>query len=161
MAQRERPQMIRYGIAQGEQGMIDWAWVDAQLAKSRNYWISTVTPDGKPHAMPVWGVWHDGALYFGSDRESRKSKNLMANAAVVVHLESGDDAVILEGDAARVTDGDLLDALSKVYGAKYDEYTPDFRNEPDTLIFAVQPRKAFAWKESDFPNTATRWRFGT
>lgn len=52
--ERGRPHMIRYGIAQGEKGMIEWAWVDEQLTKARNYWIATVTPDGKPHAAPVF-----------------------------------------------------------------------------------------------------------
>jgi len=35
--ERGRPHMTRYGIAQGEKGMIEWAWVDEQLTKARNY----------------------------------------------------------------------------------------------------------------------------
>lgn len=157
MMQRERPHMTRYGIAAGDTGMIEWAWVDEQLTKARNYWIGTVTPEGKPHVMPVWGVWLDGVFYFGSDRESRKSKNIDAQPEIVVHLESGDDAVIVEGRAERITEAAQLDKLSAVYDAKYPGYTPDFKSEPDTVIFAITPKKVFAWKESDFPNTATRW----
>jgi len=59
--------------------------------------------DGLPHAVPVWGVWVDGALYFGTDRRSRKARNLATNQGAVVHLESGDDAVILEGFAEEIT----------------------------------------------------------
>lgn len=159
MTQRGRPQMRNYGIADGEQGMIEWAWVEDQMTRARNYWISTVTPDGKPHAAPVWGIWHDGALYFSTDGASRKAKNLSANPVVSAHLESGDDAVMLEGTAERVTDGDLLDTLSQVYNAKYPGFVQDFRNQKDALVLVIRARKALAWQESDFPNTATRWLF--
>ncbi len=159
MVQRGRPQMERYGISESEQGMLDWTWVEGQLSNARNYWISTVTPDGKPHAAPVWGLWHDGAFYFSTDSVSRKAKNLTANPALAMHLESGDDAVMLEGEAALVTDGDLLDELSRVYNAKYPGYVQDFRNQKEGVVYVLRARKALAWKESDFPNTATRWAF--
>src|SRR5574338_202738 len=101
----ERPGITQtYGISRDPAGMMEWTWVEDQLTKSRNYWIASVTPDGKPHVAPVWGVWIDGALYFGSERESRKSKNLLANPNAVVHLESGDDTVILEGAVGELKD---------------------------------------------------------
>jgi len=62
--------------------------VRGRPARSRNYWICTSRPDGRPHSMPVWGFWTDGALYFGTERSSRKGKNLAHNYAVSVHLES-------------------------------------------------------------------------
>lgn len=58
--------------------------------------------------MPVWGIWLGGAVYFGTDRRSRKAKNLAANPSLVIHLESGDDAVILEGAAEEVDDRGLI-----------------------------------------------------
>src|SRR5437868_6624995 len=96
-AKRTRPEMKDYGISTDPQGMLVWDWVDVQMEKSRNYWIASSGTDGKPHAAPVWGVWMDGALYFSTSPTSRKARNLSANPDVVVHLESGDDVVILEG----------------------------------------------------------------
>ena len=52
---RSRPTMKDYGIHTSDEGLMDWSWVDEQMAKSRNYWICTTRPDGKPHAAPVWG----------------------------------------------------------------------------------------------------------
>src|SRR3712207_802185 len=104
----QRPHMPGYGIHPAADGLLDWSQVTAQLEQARNYWVATTRPDGRPHAAPVWGVWLDGAFYFGTGRTSVKGRNLAANPALTVHLESGDDAVILEGVAEPVTDPALL-----------------------------------------------------
>src|SRR5437016_13514736 len=82
---------------------LPWKHATERLQKSRNYWIVTAGRDGRPHAMPVWGFWFAGTLYFGTGRGSRKWRNLHSNPRIVVHLESGDDVVILEGTAREVS----------------------------------------------------------
>ncbi len=154
---RSRPQMRDYGIHQDGDGMLPWSWVDGQMAEARNYWVCSTRPDGKPHAAPVWGVWLEGTLYFSTSPTSRKGRNLAANPAVVVHLESGDDTVILEGTVQRVTDRALLGRVVDVYAAKY-AFRPD-PDDPSGLWLALQPQAVFAWQEADFPRTATRWTF--
>jgi nitroimidazol reductase NimA-like FMN-containing flavoprotein (pyridoxamine 5'-phosphate oxidase superfamily) len=148
-----------YGIAKDRDGMLPWSHVSSRLARSRNYWICTTRPDGRPHAMPVWGVWVNETLYFGTARDSVKARNMAANPALTVHLESGDDCVILEGTAKEMTDGDggLFDAIADAYADKYDGYRPELATGEGT--FALRPRVAFAWLEKDYPRTATRWRF--
>ena len=153
----DRPEMEGYGIDRSvTHSMLSWEWARDQLERSRNYWISTTRPDGRPHVMPVWGVAIDGVVYFGSGRSSRRARNLAHNPAVVVHLESGDEAVIVEGIAEEVTDREELAAVAERYRAKYDLWS-----DPDegSAIYAVRPRVAFGWLEKDYPNTATRWRF--
>jgi pyridoxine/pyridoxamine 5'-phosphate oxidase len=108
--------------------------------------------------MPVWGVWLDDAFHFATDRASRKARNLAANPAVVVHLESGDDVVLLEGRARPVTDPARLAAFDAAYQAKYGVRMADVPG--DVSVWVVTPRVAFGWHERDFPGTATRWRFG-
>lgn len=156
-----RPQMPKgYGIldAASGSGLVSLSRVEERMAAARNYWIGTTRPDGRPHAMPVWGVWFDRTLYFGTDRQSRKARNLAANPAVVVHLESGDDVVILEGVAKEVTDPARLAAFDDAYVAKYGLRRAEFPGDPS--IWGVATRVAFAWQERDFPGTATRWLFG-
>jgi len=85
-----------------------WSRVEELLAGSRNYWIITTRPGGRPHAAPVWGLWREGMLYFATDRRSRRARNLGANTELVVHLESGDEVVILEGSAEELTASPLL-----------------------------------------------------
>ncbi len=156
----ERPQMAKgYGIDASRAGLLDWEWVASRLEGARNYWICSTRPDGRPHAMPVWGVWLDTTLYFGSDAQAVKTKNLLADARVNVHLESGNEAVILEGNAEVVRDPARLVQTAAAYAQKYPGYTPEPDFGPGTVIFAVKPHKALAWRESDFPTSATRWFF--
>jgi general stress protein 26 len=143
-----------YGLKPRKQ-YLPWSHAEARLAKSRNYWICTTRPDGRPHSIPVWGSWTDGALYFGTERTSRKARNLAHNPALSVHLESGDDVVILEGTAVEVSDPAIFRKIDKAYRTKYK--TP---LHPEAVLYCVRPRVALAWTEKNFPNDATRWKFG-
>jgi hypothetical protein len=107
--------------------------------------------------MPMWGLWLDGRFYFSTDRGSRKSRNLTDNAGAVVHLESGDEVVILEGVARPVTEDTEHLAFEEAYARKYDVCLSEIPGE--VAAWAVEPRVAFAWREGDFPRTTTRWTF--
>src|SRR3954468_12870960 len=115
----ERPGMpAGYGISAGAEGFVPWAWVEEQLVGARNYWVCTTRADGRPHAMPVWAVWLDEVLLFSTDPTSIKGRNLAARPQVVVHLESGDEVVLLEGRAAEM-DRSRLGPFVAAYDAKY------------------------------------------
>ena len=106
--------------------------------------------------MPVWGLWFDEAFYFSTDPSSRKGRNLAANPRLVVHLESGDDVVILEGTAERLNGESVPPGFADAYEAKYG-----IRFDPSDEAFGVyllRTSVTFAWRERDFPKSATRWR---
>src|SRR5690349_1562525 len=93
-----RPMMPRtYGLAGRRAALLPWAWARRRLERAHNYWLATTRPDGRPHAMPIWGVWLDETFLFSTARGSRKGRNLRRRPSAVVHLESGDQTVILEG----------------------------------------------------------------
>lgn len=157
----DRPRMRGYGLeGAGQEGLLEWAWVSERMAASRNYWIA-VAPGGVPHVTPVWGIWWDDRLYFGAGRHSQKARALAADPRLVVHLESGDEVVILEGQAQRVSDPAVFARLEPLYGAKYDYHPFEGTGAPknNDPWYAVKVAKALAWVESDFLRTATRWRF--
>lgn len=141
-----------YGIAPEPDGQLDWQGVVGQLVGARNYWVCTTRPDGRPHAMPVWGLWLADSVVFSTDPASRKGRNLAARPAAVIHLESGDDVVVLEGEV-RPFDGSPADFADR-YEAKYA-----FRPEPGPAqgVYALRPHIVLAWREADFPGSATRW----
>ena len=158
-----RPGPVRttegYGLgdAPADGTALPWTDVVGWLAKSRNYWVGTTRADGRPHAMPVWGLWMDGTVWFSTDPESVKGKNLLARPDVVVHLESGDEVCVLEGRAERVTDRDALARFDDEYEKKYD-VRPSSMGEA-AGVFALVPSSALVWTEADFPTTATRFEF--
>jgi Pyridoxamine 5'-phosphate oxidase len=50
-----------------------WDDIERLLTDAQLYWIITVRTDGRPHAVPLVGVWHDGAFAFCTARRSRSS----------------------------------------------------------------------------------------
>ena len=93
-----RPAFPGYGISDDPDGMLPWAWAEERLVAAHNYWVATASAQRGPHATPVWGLWRDGVFVFSCGRESRKARDLEADARLVVHLESGDDVVTVEGE---------------------------------------------------------------
>ena len=127
----------------------------SQLAEERNHWIATVDHSGRPHVTPMWGVWLDDAVCFGTDRDSAKGRNITRNPEIAIHLESGDDVVIMYGIAEAPADGAILDVFVSAYDAKYSiKLDP---SDDATALLEFRPLKILARCESDFPNTATRW----
>jgi hypothetical protein len=139
-----------------------WSWAEERLEKAVNYWFNTVRPDGRPHAMPAWAVWLDGALYFEGSPETRRARNIAGNPRIAVHLENGTEVVILEGVARTEPKPEpaLGQALSKAFSAKYGDAF-DYRPEPDQWdeggLWSLRPTTAFGW--SGFNKDPTRWRF--
>src|SRR5438552_1782767 len=69
-----RPYMPGYGIApaKGGRGLLPWRWAKERLERGRAYFVSTAAPDGKPHVMPVWGVWFSDAFFFSTEELIRQ-----------------------------------------------------------------------------------------
>ena len=154
----DRPKMPDcYGIPDTDEGLLQWSHVSERMSSARNYWIGSTRPNGLPHSMPVWGAWVNETFYFGTDRRTRKARNIKENPAIVMHRESGDDVVIFERFAEEASDETTQKMFSN---ACFDKYK--VRPEPpgaDIVIYALRPRVVFAWLEADFPKTPTRWTF--
>ena len=151
----DRPQMpAGYGVGDPQYGFepIQWSWVVERMTAARNYWVATTRADGSPHLSPVWGLWHNGAFHFFTDPDSLKARTIRRDPRAVVHMESGDEVVIMEGTLeSAVATSELVSAYESKYGISLGE-------EPEGL-YRLELTKALAWLESDFPKTATRWRF--
>lgn len=169
MRQREpkasRPWMPGYGILDENsgKGLLPWTWARDHLAAVPYYWVATTRPDGRPHAMAVWGIWTDDVFYFSTGRDSQKSRNLKAKPQCVISVAQGDDAVVVEGTARETTDSSLILKLSEIYKAKYG-MPLDPALGP---VYAVRPAVVFGligttherFGIGDFAATATRWQF--
>jgi nitroimidazol reductase NimA-like FMN-containing flavoprotein (pyridoxamine 5'-phosphate oxidase superfamily) len=103
-----------------------WASIERLLRDAQLYWIITVRVDGRPHAVPLVGVWQDGAFAFCTGSEEQKQRNLDVNQRVAVTTgstgangwDSGED-VVVEGTAVRVTEPEALRTLAAAWSAKY------------------------------------------
>ena len=159
--------MAAYGTNSPDWKALPWDWAADRLIPNKNYWVVTVSAEGAPHSLPVWGVWDDNDLrfMFSCAPTARKARNIAANPHVVVTVDSTVEAISVEGTAAPITDPGRVDAWIHRYVSKYGNEVPDGDGLGDFVrshtMFEVVPTKAFAIieREDEFALRATRWRF--
>ncbi|MFN0071743.1 MAG: pyridoxamine 5'-phosphate oxidase family protein [Chloroflexota bacterium] len=155
----QRPNFAaEYGIDPSPDGLLPWSWALEQLRSARNYWVCTASPSGRPSAAPVWGIVIEDTLYFSTDTRSAKGRNLLATGRIVVHLESGDEVVMLEGTVDRFHAVEQVPRLAELYQEKYGIDVTTLPSD-DSIWFALRPATGHGWREVDFPSSATRWTF--
>lgn len=145
-----------------------WAEVAKVLAESEMFWLSTVRGDGRPHVTPLPAIWLDGIMYFCTGSLEQKTRNLLSDPRCILttgtsSLRSGLD-VVVEGTAARMTDGPQLHRLAALWKSKLDwdfQVSGDGFRDPagrTGLVFGLTPAKVLAFGKG--PYTQTRYRFG-
>jgi len=158
----DRPVMPGYGVLPADEGsgLLPWAEAERRLAASHDFWCATVRPDGRPHVMPVWGVWLDGRLWFSSGMRSRKARNLAADPHCTLTTDDARNPVVVEGLAAQVSDRAGIEAFVAAVNGKYGGgVSVQFLDPAVNGTFAVAPARAFAITEADFSGSPTRWTF--
>ncbi len=127
-----------------------------RLAASMNYWICTTRPDGRPHTAPVWGVWLDGALYFGT--RGQKSRNLETLPYAIAHIDSSDDVAMVAGPVTSVDD---REGIHRIQVAQHEKYGAAVTGEPGPFrYYRLEPEEGWAWLDSTIVNVGSHWRAG-
>ncbi len=117
----DRPFMPGYGVLPADEGsgLMAWAEAERRLTVSHDYWCATVRPGGRPHVMPVWGVWLHGRVWFSSGMQSRKARNLTQDPRCTLTTDDARDPVVVDGVATQVTDAAGIEAFVAAVNAKY------------------------------------------
>lgn len=132
--------------------------------------LSTVSPDGRPHSAGFGPAWYDGTIYFVSGAETRKSRNLSHNPACTVSMSLKGLDLVFEGTASRVTDSEMLEQLATVYreggwptevdgDAFTAPYSAPSAGPPPWSLYRFDLHTAFGVATAE-PDGATRWHFG-
>lgn len=154
--------MQGYDVPDDLDGVLPFEWARERLVANRNYWVGTVDPQGRPHSMPVWGIWWEDAFWFSCAPDALKARNLAGNPNVVVTVDDTVEVVSVEGVAEAIQPpADVADG----WGAKYAESEGEAAELSaffaSGAAFRVTPTKAIGIIErpEDFSRRATRWVF--
>ena len=158
------PQVTRPHFPQGyvdnPKRFLSWEQVEQKLAEAKHYWLCSVRPNSRPHAIPKWAVWINGHIYFDGSPQTRHARNIEINPFVNVHLENGEKVVILEGTVKEIIPSpELAISIAQAYSAKYASsgYSP----EPNTWeaggLFEIKPHTVIAW--NSFAEDPTKFVF--
>lgn len=148
-----------------------WANVRELLLKGGTYWLATVRPDGRPHVVPVGPTWAGDVLYFTTGQGTVKGRNLAQNAHCVLTFAGSGFDIVIEGEAAKVSNGERLRLVADAYAAQgWPAYVHDGVldapfSAPTTGpapydVYEITPTVAFAFgTEEATVYHSTRYRF--
>ena len=133
------------------------------------FFLATTRADGRPHVAGVGVLWHDGDLYFNSGPGARKARNLAAHPACAISVGLEGIDVVVEGEATKVDDPHLMEALAAKFRAQgwpvqveNGRLTAPFNapsaGPPPWDFYRFTFHTAFGVATAE-PNGATRWRF--
>ena len=134
---------------------LSWEDVASRLSAAPRYWLATVRADGRPHAVPVDGLWEGDSFWFGGSAVTVHHANLIGDGRVAVHTEDAMAPVIVEGVAQLITaSADQAEKLAAGSRAKYGYGDSAVYRSP---VWRVTPQRVLAWTK--FPTDATRFVF--
>ena len=95
------------------------------LRDARTMRVGTVSEGGEPHVVPLWFVWHRGAIWINNLRRSRRTRDLSAGSRVALCIDVGEEyfelrgAVLYGTPEAVAAEDPELPAIRKAFGDKY------------------------------------------
>ena len=114
--------------------------------------VATVSSRRVPHLVPVCHVVVNGKLYFASEKDARKVRNLRTtpSIAVTVDLYSDDRSqlkgVMIQGTAKLIEKGPRFRGIRKRLYAKYPQYPQQAAlAQSESVIVEVTPTNVFSW----------------
>src|SRR5438093_12145511 len=121
------------------------------LNEAREVHVATVSPEGSPHVVPLWFVWHAGAVWVNSLIRSRRTRNVQAGSPVAVCADAGFEyedlrGVVLRGRFLDASADPVLGEAQAIYARKY--WGGD----------VVPPVRSHAWMKL-VPENAASWDF--
>jgi len=154
----------------------DWSTTQQRLESAELCWICTVRADGRPHVTPLVAVWLDRTLYFCTGEEEQKWINLRGNqhVALLTGNSTWDEGldIVVEGDAVRVTDPELLRRLADAWTTKWDGrwhygvgdgcflHQHEAGDEGEAQVYGVTPSKVLAFAKGSFSHTRHKFPAG-
>ena len=108
------------------------AAIDRRLLEDVIIWLTTVSPTGKPHTVPVWFFWEGDSMLIFCEPETKKIRNLRQNPAVTLALDSRDDGeevIVFEGNV-ELTSETTMELMTEKYIEKYARLFPRTGSTP-------------------------------
>ncbi len=137
---------------------IPWADVQGRLEAATAYWLSTVRPDGRPHVVPLDGIWVDDVWWYGGAPDTVHIRTVESNPHASCTCRSRTRRSSSRAwSGARRRRHELALRMAAAANEKYAHYGA--RNDAATYASALGlfPTRVLAW--SAFPSDATRFDF--
>jgi hypothetical protein len=143
----------------------------SDASNARTTWLATVNRDGSPHVTAVGALWVDGTFWFQTGTSTRKGRNVTRDPRCSIAVSVTGADVVLEGDAAPVTEPAAVARLAKAWAEQGWPAEPDpsgsgitapfnapSQGPPPWNVYRIEPRSAIVVLGTE-PGGLTRFRF--
>lgn len=118
--------------------------LDKLLEVEEIAYISTTKTSGSPHIVPIWFVYHNGKIYFETDKTTVKFKNIQRNNKIAICF-GGKNTYIIEGRVKWWIEKEVPIPFRKMLWDKYGKDMDDSYINENTYIFEIIPEKEMSW----------------
>lgn len=135
--------------------------LDEFLTGSRTLRLATVGDDGVPHVVPLWFVWHDGAVWLNSLAKSERHRHLRSGRPVGLVVDDGERyeelrGVRISGRPEIVPDDDAVRIeVHQRFGQKYFG-TTELPNQRSYETVRIVPDEIASWDFRKIPAGADK-----
>jgi hypothetical protein len=162
---------------------LEWAPIRERLAEGftqapgtggpdrHTCWLATLDADGRPHVTGIGASWAHEAFWFETGEGSRKGRNLARDPRCTLSVALTEFDLVLEGEAHRVTDPELVADLAARWAAEgwpaeVDEsgtaltapFSAPSAGPPPLAVYRIEATAATALSVTG-DGGATRWDF--
>ena len=135
---------------------------DAYLGEGRTIRVATVDPDGVPHVVPLWFVWHDGTLFLNSTRGNPTVENMLRDGRAAGVVDDGDTydtlrGVVITGRVEVAEDDPRLPEAERLWSDKYlGGNEPPYRRWRNRVWLRLVPHRVASWDFRRIPDAKAR-----
>ena len=136
--------------------------IDGLLRTEQTVWLSTASPDGAPHLVPIWFSWDGREILIASKPNAQKVRNLRANPTVMLALgkaEDDFDVGLLEG-RAELLDEPAATVLPAAHLVKYRRQMTEIGLSAAEFlgtysqVIRITPTRSLPWHGRTTPSSA-------
>jgi len=112
---------------------------------ARTTWLATINEDGSPHVTAVGATWLDWSFWFQTG-DTRKGRNVERDPRCSIAISIRDADVVIEGNAARVTDPSIVARVAQAWADGGWLAEPDESGSGITAPFNAPSQGSPPWK---------------
>src|SRR4029079_6476327 len=111
--------------------------------------VATVSPGNMPQVVPFSYIFMDNLLFFATDYNTRKYKNLKENKNVAIVIDIYDSthnrAVAIQGTGEFIERGEDFKKMYDIFNQKFEWVRQEPWNEGEAPFVAVKPFRKISW----------------